>query len=266
MGKQDFLQFSVPTSKKSESLCILTDPLPTLSVKQICVYHPVKMQLAKKFLELENIISYSFVNINIKIVGIKASKTFIDFYIPIKSNEPSSNSDTQYDIQSPSFLHFQSEMTMYTKLSSTARYLSEYIFYLYSRYYLSDATNDEDKTTPDYLEQFMVDSVEVDPTFEYGLIPRTFSLESGCFRDGKLIVPNDEIYKKLLYVLQLKIRDNFPELKNYSDYKYIQKYFVDIKDYEQSIDYMILYGQESLIKWIDNKKLDYKLTYQCNSS
>src|SRR6185503_11849828 len=100
-----------------------------------------------------------------------------------------------------------------------------------------------------YIIEFAERNIEVDKNFKYGDVPRLFSMDTGVLRGKKLVLHNDLILKKLLYVLRTKLRNNIEEVKNYSDYKYIQHYYADVKDFTQTETQPILFGQHALRKW-----------------
>lgn len=246
-GKTRFLQFN-------NGICILTDPLPPLSVKYGCKYKTVPASKAIDFLDSENANRRKDHIVSGKRVGIYASKGDVNFYIPIRPEEV--DFDDQIEIPTPTFILPKSELTMFNEYHRRARCIIEYMLYLFSVDYRQYKPTSIDRF---YIKKFVDRCIEVDPTFVYGHVPRVFSMNSGVLRDKKLIIPNTTTLKKLLYVLRVKLRNNIEEVKNYSDYKYINQYYIDIKDFSQTENQPILFGQNALRKWIESSKPKYPL-------
>lgn len=253
-GKTRFLSFS-------DGVCILTDPLPPLQLPVLYKYKPVDRKIADNFLKRENASKKKFHIIDKKLVGYSAIKGHVKFYIPII---PIDTEDTnEVSINTPSFIGEKSELTLYNDLHRLGRYLAEYVLYLFSLYYKRKNDTKKSKINIEIDSEFIINfvkhNIEIDPDFKYGKVPRIFSMNTGVLKNGKLIVPNEIVLKKLIYGLRIRLRNNIEEVKNYSEYKYIQKYYVDIKDFDDSDTQLIIYGQHALIKWIQNVKKIYPL-------
>ena len=248
-GKLRFIQFS-------NNVCILTDPLPPLqSVFQgKCEYKTVSMKTVSQFLEKEDAEDIKEHIVSNNIVGVHARVGDVSFYIPTR--HIATSGETQIEVTTPIFSSKRSELEIYNDFSKLARYLIEYMYYLFS---LDYQNNKPEQITSEYIIEFVERNIEIDPDFLYGDVPRMFSLLSGVMKDSKLIVHNVFTLKKLLYCLRLKLRDNEEELKQYSSYKYIKEYYKDIRDFSHIDNQPILYGKDSLKKWIDNIKPNYTL-------
>lgn len=248
-GKTRFLSFS-------DGVCILTDPLPPLELPVRYKYKTITKKQAIHFIEREGAIGMKHHVMSGKLVGFHATKGYIKFYIPIIPERTSLQNEI--DIITPSFIDAKSELSLYNEFHRLARYLSEYTLYLFSLYHKSRPPKNGE-IDADYIIGFAKRNIEVDSNFEYGKVPRIFSLSTGVLRDRKLIVPNETVLKKLIYTLRIRLRNNKEEVKNYSEYKYIQRYYADIKDFDQIDSQLIIYGQHALIKWIENVKQIYPL-------
>ena len=266
-GKTRFLEFELDDSE--ETICILTNPIPSISgIPFVYKYKTVKYNLVKEWLRNEKISSTTEHIVENTVVGIKGVKGDVDFYIPLtESREQSKYIENEKDITaSPSFLLDKSELTLYNEYHQRARCIIEYMLYLFSLFYRRNNENrekekeKEKKIDQKYIESFVNNCITINSEFEYGSVNRLFSLTtSGVLNKNKLVLHNTEILKKLIYVLRVRLRDNMNEVKNYADYKYIQHYYVDIKDFSQTENQPIIYGQVALQKWIDNKKPRYNL-------
>jgi thiol-disulfide isomerase/thioredoxin len=249
-GKLRILQFD-------NGICVMTNPLPPLRVPQKkCSYKSVPIQDAQSFLRYEGISIETTKDhiVSGRQVGIHASKDGVDFYIPIVHIEK--DFDNEIDVITPIMDTDRSELESYNDYSRRARYLIEYMYYLFS---LDYQTYNPEKIDSEYILSFVDRNIEINSEFQYGDVPRMFSLDSGLLQDNKLVVQNTFTLKKLLYCLRLKLRDNSEELKKYSEYKYIKEYYKDIRDFSSTDTQPILYGKDSLKKWIDNIKPNYTL-------
>lgn len=255
-GKARFLSFT-------DGVCILTDPLPPLHLPVLYKYKPVDRKIADEFLKRENATSKKFHIIDKKLIGYSAIKGHVKFYISIIPIDTMDENEVL--INTPSFIGEKSELILYNELHRLGRYLAEYVLYLFSLYYKyeNEKRKKENKEKIEINSEFIIDfvkhNIEIDSEFKYGKVPRIFSMNTGVLKNKKLIVPNETVLKKLIYGLRIRLRNNIEEVKNYSEYKYIQKYYVDIKDFDDSDTQLIIYGQHALIKWIQNVKKIYPL-------
>ncbi|MDD4931365.1 MAG: hypothetical protein PHG66_04460 [Candidatus Colwellbacteria bacterium] len=247
-GKTRFLSFA-------DGVCILTDPLPPLEIPVLYKYKTIVKKQAIKFMNHESAANIKNHVVSGKLVGFHATKGHIKFYIPIVPER--TDLENGVDIISPSFISEKSELSLYNEFHRIARYLTEYTLYLFSLYHRDRPPKGD--IDADYIIGFAKRNIEIDENFVYGKVPRIFSLVTGVLRDRKLIVPNETVLKKLIYTLRIRLRNNKEEIKNYSEYKYIQRYYADIKDFDQLDSQLIIYGQHALIKWIENVKQIYPL-------
>ncbi len=250
-GKTRFLTVK---NNKNTPITILTNPLPNIDLPITSKYESVDDKLAKQLLEFEKC-EYYPVELNNYIIGYKTPT----FYIPIKPIKSSSSSLYHSSlIYSP--VNNDSELSEFLQLDKLSRILTEYMLYLFSIYYYEGKQSYEEREIDQYfIYDFVKSNIIINKSFKYGPITRVFSLESNVLKNKKLVVHSELVLKKLVYVLQLRLRDNKNEVVNYSDYKYIQNYYNDIRDFKRKNTENIIYGQPALIKWIDDKRNNYKL-------
>jgi hypothetical protein len=146
-----------------------------------------------------------------------------------------------------------STYNMYKKL---ARYIIEYVYWLFSGYIHSRSIT---TITNEHIQNFFKEQVVIDPNFEYTHVGKIFSLDSGVMRNGKLVVKSEETLKRLVYVLRVYINTQRQKLMNYHTRKVIEHYYVDITDFDHHQFQVILQGNNSVSKWIDEHKLNYYL-------
>lgn len=248
-GKTRFLQF--------KNICLLSSPLPPLILKQEYNYSPIDIKIAEKFLKDEDVKIHTYKFSRNNIVGIRFYKDGFSFYIPIiPFVKEGGNKDGE--IIYPTNIA-ESQLTLYNDYHKITRYLIEYMLYLFSVKYKLDSKNGEVTINDYYIEKFVKEYTRVDPSFEYGVVPRIFSMKSGVMKDNKLILTSNLALKKLVYILRVYIRNNLELVKKYSEFIYIQSYYDDIKDFSYSNNNPIIYGNNSLIKWIENNKPSYKI-------
>jgi hypothetical protein len=247
-GKTRFLQF--------KDLAIYTNPIASLNLPLGYVYKPVEYNVALKFFNKEEI-KPKYIYENDKVVcleGIKGNVFFSILIIPIKlknqEEEPKKN-----------FLNSPTKKTSlleeYNNNLRIARYLIEYTLYFFSiDYYKYNPKN----ININYLEEFASRNFLIDSSFEYSKIPRIFNKDcKGLIKNKKIVVHSEKIMKKLVYNLRMRLRINYKETINYRDYKYIQLYYADVKDFTTIKNQVIIQGSEALNKWITVKINDYSI-------
>lgn len=149
-----------------------------------------------------------------------------------------------------------SVIKQYNENKKLSRYIIEYALWLFSRYLNNNNIQNIETQT---LSDFKKSMIRIDPNFNYQYISKTFSTSSGLMSRGKLIVKSEETLKRLLYVLRLVAVRNTQKLISYHTIKVIQQYYVDITDFDQYPFQVVLEGEESVDKWIRERKIKYNL-------
>jgi hypothetical protein len=156
-----------------------------------------------------------------------------------------------------------STLDMFNRNRKLAIYLTEYIFWSYSRF-LYD--NDTELMNDATIEMFVSDNILIDNNFIYGNVSKTFSLNSGVMKDNKIVVHDNETLKRLVYVLKLNIQRQPEKILLYHERLSIENYYNDISDFVSHPTQVILYGPESVSKWVSEKNLYYKLYHTVNTT
>ena len=112
--------------------------------------------------------------------------------VPIKGNIVSIAENTK------------SKLNDYNKNKKLARYILEYIYWLFSRYVQEVGDVEDDLTL---ISSFVNAKIKIINDFKYENISKKFSLTSGLFKKGKLIVTNEEMLKRLVYNLRVSLRE-----------------------------------------------------------
>ena len=143
-----------------------------------------------------------------------------------------------------------SALNNHNKYKKLARYVVEYMFWLFSKYLQEDGGKTPITET---INKFIQDKIKIDPDFEYGKVSEIFSEDSGVMEDGKLVVKSEETLKRLVYTLRLSLRRFRDKIYKYHERKTIEKFYIDVTDFDQHPRQIILYGENSIDKWNQEK-------------
>jgi antitoxin component of RelBE/YafQ-DinJ toxin-antitoxin module len=178
----------------------------------------------------------------------------VRFSLPFEQSE-----DTNKDLIIENDLvrndQLSSKLNMYNRDKKIARYMVEYMRWLYSNF-LSDK-NIEDSI--ESLQEFINTRIKVDEKFNYGLVAKTFNKNSGMTIDGVLYVKSNETKKRLIYTLQLYALQQPEELKKYKSRTIMSNYYTNIGDFTRYRSQVILQGDNAVLKWINEREQDYSL-------
>jgi len=228
---------------------ILENPIPPYNIKGVYAWDII-------YAKVKNVINMFKNNIFGRITGqiLNDDKNVVElvgqigntyFSIPVKSESkiddiPIINHPCNYNKSTTSYL---SSVNKYKKL---ARYISEYMFWLYSMYIYTENIIMDDNSIKNFIQKY----VEIDPEYKYEYVFKKFSYDSSLMRNGKLVVKNLETIKRLVYVLRLEIIRNKPMLINYYTLVNINKYYLDITDFNTYSLQVIMEGDDSIKKWV----------------
>ncbi len=282
-GKIRLLQFA-------NDICVLTEPLPALDATDLssdlrsCKLTPVSINTARAFLRVENVENITPITIGSQIVGLQCIKedpeyaihtlanlreqgdlrvkNLVKFYIPIipvdteeekKMVNPSSSM-----ISAPSFILKSSLLDDFNQLARLARYIIEYMLWIFSKWHQANKGSLNDQK---YIKRFADEKFDVINNHKYPLrIPRRLDSNlSGLINNGKIIVSKIEIRNRLIYALQIRIKQNDKEVLNYHSRIYIKNYYQDVTDFERQDTNIILFGREMVLSWINSKLPHYIL-------
>lgn len=139
-----------------------------------------------------------------------------------------------------------------------ARYMVEYMFWLFSNY-LHD--NDIGLINEEVINEFAEKKLILKPEFIYGDVPKSFLTNSGLMDGGKLVIRTEEAMKRLLYVLRLGLVREQKKIMNYYTHTIIENYYVDITDFDHYPFQVILFGDDSINKWIEEKMSEHPVLH-----
>jgi hypothetical protein len=149
-----------------------------------------------------------------------------------------------------------SAIEIYNKNKKMARYITEYVFWLFSKY-IQDANIPE--VTDKVLASFAKKMIKIIPDFQYKIVPKTFSMNSNVIDGGKLVVSSEDMLKRLMYVLKMYSIRDMKTLRNYHSKNVITHYYVDITDFDNFPGQVILQGEDAIDKWIQESKFVYTI-------
>ena len=227
-------------------ISVLTEPLPPLAV-------PIEKE--KIYKTTTDIISnLPIINLtgqnsmNGKVIFVYGTIGNVKVSIPIESgNElklPYQSSELFYPYKQISYLD------EYNNNKKLARYLTEYIFWYFSKFLEEEKINIVvDKTINTFSEKRM----KVDDNHVYDNIQKYFDMESSVFKGNKFIVQSDEMKRRMLYILKLYSIRDWNSLRQYHKRKVIQQYYKDITDFSSYPQQILLEGTDAVDKWIQER-------------
>ena len=159
----------------------------------------------------------------------------------------------------------------YNKMKKLSRCIVNHFIWLYSNY-VNEIIDPDYRTyndlTNDDFSEFIEIYVEIDPTFNYEMVPNILSFDSeGIIRDGKLIVKSEETLNRLKYVLKHKIVRDFNRMINFHNQTGMADYYIDIDDFDShSSIQTLLKGKDFTEKWLRDIDIsdDYELYNEIN--
>lgn len=149
----------------------------------------------------------------------------------------------------------QSRLSSYIQDKKLSRYITDYSRWLYSRFLHNNGLDDSMES----MYKFVNKQILVDADFEYGHVPKNFSLGSGVIRKGKLCVKSIEAKKRLIYTLQLYANHYPKEMRDYHKRTSITNYYMGAVDFTRHRSQVILQGDDAVSKWIRERNQDYSL-------
>lgn len=145
-----------------------------------------------------------------------------------------------------------SDFNFYKKL---ARYITEYTYWLFSKYLQENPRKSMHSidTINDFSEKYIV----IIPKFVYKSVSKNFSMTSGVMQNGKLVLKSQKALQRLMFVLRLNTKRFSKKIQNYHTRTTIEHYYLDITDFDQHKFQVVLYGSDSVDKWINEQKIKH---------
>lgn len=246
---------------KGEIATLLTTPIQPLVIPEIIKWIPTKLK-QKTAMNLCK-------DLNIVLTGQSISRDVVkELYgilgnvkisIPIEDSIP----DENIPGLDKGVSYIESNISIvdnYNKYKKLTRYIIEYMFWLFSTYiHKNQLKIEEGEEELDIIKKFINTNVTINPDFEYSHVEKSFKLKSGVMENGRLVVKSEETLKRLIYTLRLSLTRFRKKIMDYHMRKVIENYYVDVSDFDQHQFQVILQGDDSVEKWIQEQKTKYFL-------
>ena len=250
-GKCRCVEFSF----QDKQVFMITSPIPPLQLEEKKLdLIPVDIKVALNFCnELKINIESQSVQNNIckEINGMLGN---ISVTIPVKDTNVLQQFRSTNDVKYSE--NIISSMEIYNINKKRARYITEYMFWLFSKYIRS---NNIEEITDQVLASFCKNKMSVIQGYPYGHIGKNFSDSSIVLRGRKLVSSSDDMLYRLMYVLKLYSIRDVKSLREYHAKTSIVNYYVDITDFDKHPFQIVLQGDDVLYKLLHENKFSYKM-------
>jgi hypothetical protein len=144
---------------------------------------------------------------------------------------------------------------LFNKNRKNARYLVQFMFKQFAKWVLENKANDINELI---ISNF-IDKKLIVQQFDYPKIMHTFENNKDLFNDeGKLIISSEELLKRLIYVLQLALKNDKESVLSFANQRYLTNYYSDISDFTNRQNQVIIKDLSSYdTKWYDNNYTVY---------
>jgi hypothetical protein len=243
-------------SVKDEKLILITSPLPPFDVPEIKFDSSIgknKIDTALRYIDILGIKDvFQFVPEN-KLTNITGKIGNVDIIIPIVDTNPLEDMPIIKE-GIITYSEQESVLNLYNKNKKIALYVSEYFFWMFSRYIDNNET-DIIQNQDEIILKFVEEQVDVKTDFIYNAVSNKFSIEnnSGVIYDNKFVATSKEMIKRLIFMLKLQIKFNLKKLINYKNTYSINNFYNNTSDFIQNINEVILEGNNSIEKWIQEQ-------------
>lgn len=239
---------------EGENISLHTEPLPPFLVPELKEKNIIKlssMSRLEKFLSLINaeIISQ---DVNNDVSTLTCITGNVSFTIPIQTGiKGFPNQKSLFSIKTS----MKSSIDEFSEMRQIARYISEYFMWVFSVYIKSgNIVEITDSTFDDFVSKEII----FIPNYEYKKVGKQLTRENSFFQENKLIIKNDEMLKRLIYLLRLNLERDLMNILTYSDAVNMRNYVTNITDFTKKIGETILWGYDSFVEWME-ERTDYNI-------
>ena len=254
-GKCRMLRFKIGTHTGT----LLTDPMQPFSIPEVkdWVSTTIPKKIAMKFARFIGLSEESGQCVTNDILKeIYYNLGNVKITIPVDDDIPIKKLIITNDTVSYA-TNYSSALDNHNKYKKLARYVTEYMFWLFSKYLQEDTSRIPLASEPDIINKFAQEKIKIDSTFEYKKVDKIFKEKSGVMKKGKLIVKSEETLKRLIYTLRLALRLFGKKIEKYHELQTINSFYLDVTDFDQYPHQVVLYGEDSVEKWNIEKKIKY---------
>jgi hypothetical protein len=245
----------------NNNLTLLTSPIQPVNILEVNNNNIIKtdISIAKAFADEAKMIITSQITVKNIVKELSGYIGNVNISIPVNDtrqyikNIPKVKNSLNYSE------NYISAIDRYNQNKKLARYVTEYIYWLYSKFLKEEDINN---ITNESIFAFQRKYIRIDKDFVYGNVPKTFSMKSGLMSNNRLIVKSEETLKRLLYVLRLALVRHLPKILKYYTRNVIEEYYIDITDFDKYSFQVVLEGEQSVFNWIQEKKNIYNIRNQ----
>ena len=257
-GKSSMIRFNF----MNELGTLLISPIQPLALKEVkgWIITKITKENALKFISLNRIkITRQMVDNNDILKEIQGVLGNVNISIPVYDSSyiPNINKDNNGITYPTSKISVLEQYNQYKKLS---RYFIEYFLWFFSLYIMEKNTQD---MSLEIIKDFVDQKTVIIPDFKYNNnnnISKIFNVENnGITKNGKLVLKSMDTLKRLVYNLRVYIK-RFPDkVISYHNRRVVENYYKDITDFDKYQNQIILQGDNSIKKWIQEQKIKYNI-------
>ena len=236
---------------QGNDVSIILSPIPPMGIPEVTESHiPQKIdyRLAKSLID-----TIGMTLIRQTVIG-GIAKEFTCEYGNVTVTIPINDTAPLQAVEKSSKMVFNpsniSALEVFNYNKKMARYIIEYLLWLFSKYLHS---NDISFIDDQVLTKFVEERISMNPSFKYGDVEKKFSMNSSMMEGGRLVIRTEETLKRLLYVLRLELVREKNKILNYHSHDTIDNYYMDITDFDHYPFQVILYGDESVDNMIKER-------------
>jgi len=175
------------------------------------------------------------------------------------SSFPFSKKISVGDSLSVNILDENSQMIKFKENKKKARYFLEYFYWLYSHFISQKIQQnpiaDVERYDETLMEEFVANFIVIDPNFTHKVFRNFLSFENrDILRDRKLVLNSEDMLKRLIYYLRLELSRNFPNILKYKENNFLKSFYLDVEDFFEFPNQIVLKGKESAMKWLGENK------------
>ena len=242
---------------QGKNITLITSPLQPIKVFETVrkLIHLIDIDTAMKLIDIMGINITSQTVIGDVTKEINGTLGNVSVSIPLDTEDKIFGvPEKQYGLSFPE--KHTSALQEYNTNKKIARYLVEYTLWMYSTYLnVNNIIDVTDDNISDFAKNFFI----IKSKYKYVHIEKTLKLDSPILDSGKIVVNNEETIKRLIYVLRLSAQMNVDSIKRYHEHTIISKYYMDITDFDKYSGQVILFGEESVSKFMFDNNVTYTL-------
>jgi hypothetical protein len=237
---------------------ILTSPIPPLNVKESAMeFRKPTLQEVNKKLEKLIIITKYTINEKQEVTELQGKLGNVDILIPIIPTTINTGDKPVIDYSNISYE--ESLLKLFIKNQKLSYYIGENFIYLFSKYVNE---NNIENLSDKIIEKYVNDKVVIKSKIseKYNLKTDQNLGEGFIYEGSKIAIESQRLLEKLIYNLKRNVVRNRNKVFNYYKHKRMDNYYIDITDFKPYLNQTILYGKDSILKWISSLEQRFVLS------